>query len=972
MQLADTLAIPGDYTRGALSGKMGERVTAREFLRHHGIEPETEFDFRSPISTLPAGLAVLGTDILTDPTTLLGGFGALTKTGKIAKDIGGLRRLARAGKAPGTGPDIKRLTRGPDAVETLKRLRKKAPRGERSLRPTWRSQGEAGQRALVHFDVPFTDINYPLVRGAPVLAAAEWAGKRLPFSKLANQLVNRRGALGSSKYIAQLGDVAISTANARARRRARDLTSEQELLIKQRVADQGLSFDEAQDQFFRDIRDARESIDAADTLGDPSRASAAAAARTRLDKLAPNELEFATKLNKMVRESFKEQLLSGARSADFIEDYAERILSEEGRDFLRANKLNAPFKEFVRKNEDEFSGINGLNTMDPSQIHRKSYLRDKLTTDVDEFFRSKGFEGKSFFNLNPAETVAETIRLRDKSIIHADLARAFAREHANVPGRAGDMLLPEFIEKTKLHRFGKAVFDWKKIRRKAGESKTDYIARTLEGAGINPRTTLPLEAAKEFSNTVSPIFNVTGKLAEMFGLYDVITTGFRFALTQPFAGFHFRNNTSNVILNYIGGVKNPKFYADAARALIATDETLARSVGPRFGIKFDASLQEELTGMGVIQGGHARTITEELVEGSKRGLGPVGRRLERILEKTRGHPIGKLALLTGQVTEDVSRIAHYLSKRADGVTKVDAAASVNKYLFDYSNRSLTQFEKEIANRLFFFYRFTRFATPLMFRSLLEHPRRAALVLKATTQPGVERPGGMPLWLKQSAAIPSPRDEETGERSYLTGLGSPFEEFQKFDFFTGGADEPGAFAGFAAAGNEFKNLLAPILKVVAQLGEGKDFFLQQKLQEANRSPLSFEIPGIVDKVTSPTGKEQYISNPWFRFAVTNSPASRLVSTVDHVVRGARGDQPWEQAALRILTGARTYSRNEDEERARAAERVIRRKLLENPNVRGGDYLYAVGEGKKDPLLQEQFKQHRRVAKLNRKLRERKKK
>lgn len=81
-RVGDLLAMPGDYARGLLSGRYGERVTGRELNRMAGLAgPEDNW----------GNWAVgLGTEFITDPLALLTGpMKALTPAGKAAAKLAG-------------------------------------------------------------------------------------------------------------------------------------------------------------------------------------------------------------------------------------------------------------------------------------------------------------------------------------------------------------------------------------------------------------------------------------------------------------------------------------------------------------------------------------------------------------------------------------------------------------------------------------------------------------------------------------------------------------------------------------------------------------------------------------------------------------------------------------------------------------------------------------------------------------------
>lgn len=98
-RVADTLAIPGDLTRGLLTGT-GGRVTGRELLRQYGLVGEED--------NWGNFVAGLGADILTDPLSYLSGPAkALTPVGTAVKKAGLLDTAATAAtrKAIDTGLD---------------------------------------------------------------------------------------------------------------------------------------------------------------------------------------------------------------------------------------------------------------------------------------------------------------------------------------------------------------------------------------------------------------------------------------------------------------------------------------------------------------------------------------------------------------------------------------------------------------------------------------------------------------------------------------------------------------------------------------------------------------------------------------------------------------------------------------------------------------------------------------------------
>lgn len=89
-ELLSALSAPGDYTRGLLAGRPGERVGSRELLSSYGLANENDD------STL-AGLRDFGVGVLTDPLTYSGGLIAsgLSRLGSGASGVSKLLPLRR-------------------------------------------------------------------------------------------------------------------------------------------------------------------------------------------------------------------------------------------------------------------------------------------------------------------------------------------------------------------------------------------------------------------------------------------------------------------------------------------------------------------------------------------------------------------------------------------------------------------------------------------------------------------------------------------------------------------------------------------------------------------------------------------------------------------------------------------------------------------------------------------------------------
>ncbi len=175
------------------------------------------------------------------------------------------------------------------------------------------------------------------------------------------------------------------------------------------------------------------------------------------------------------------------------------------------------------------------------------------------------------------------------------------------------------------------------------------------------------------------------------------------ALVSP--SYHIRNEVGNLWNNFIAGV-NPWAYAKATKmqAMPILKKYVDKAGFVKISNKMDNYVKSvakeinEMKKLGVIdQGWYAKDIGEEVlqrVEGIgkwKSGINPLHQQ----------NYLFQLNKKTGSAIENNARIAHYLSKRASGLSPEKAAESVKKFLFDYGD--LTSFEKNIMKRVFPFY-----------------------------------------------------------------------------------------------------------------------------------------------------------------------------------------------------------------------------------------------------------------------------
>jgi hypothetical protein len=256
-------------------------------------------------------------------------------------------------------------------------------------------------------------------------------------------------------------------------------------------------------------------------------------------------------------------------------------------------------------------------------------------------------------------------------------------------------------------------------------------------------------------------------MAQLKASYDAYTRWWASWSLAVRPAFHTRNAVGNFWNNFLGGVWNPQHYAYAT--ILQTSPEAAAKLKLRLGNgvtktlaelgqeaevlgasatqfaqpleRMRANVQRELEGGstwgGMFSGKARRAVSSgddaigkaidksvsELPEGLQRA-GRVARAVVPFVPADEATSMYiQAGLATGGAVEGNARIAHYIAKRMEGLTPEQAAMSVKKHLFDYSE--LTDFERSTLKRVMPFYSWMRNNVPLQVESLLKQPGKFA-------------------------------------------------------------------------------------------------------------------------------------------------------------------------------------------------------------------------------------------------------
>lgn len=227
--------------------------------------------------------------------------------------------------------------------------------------------------------------------------------------------------------------------------------------------------------------------------------------------------------------------------------------------------------------------------------------------------------------------------------------------------------------------------------------------------------------------------------------------------TVPLVGFafHARNLYGNLWLNFLAGVTNPAKYAEAIQV-----QNLGTRVRRRMAKKA-MTFEEALDDLGRTNSREARLLRSARREGVltssffddvnydtvNRDVNRSWRQRNLTLED---NVITRTGFAFGSAIEDNARLAHYISKLDEVGDAKAAAASVKKYLFDYTD--LTAFERNVMRSLNRFYTFMRKNLGLQLYVLTNRPGMTLNALRAEQSiMGTEedRFEGLPDWAKKA-------------------------------------------------------------------------------------------------------------------------------------------------------------------------------------------------------------------------------
>lgn len=418
----------------------------------------------------------------------------------------------------------------------------------------------------------------------------------------------------------------------------------------------------------------------------------------------------------------------------------------------------------------------------------------------------------------------------------------------------------------------------RKFGKREGENLVDVskhiwnpdIKQMLEGYKFEPEVA---EYLINYAQKMEP-----DNLSTFMRWFDNYQNFWKQTTLLPIPGFHVRNMLDNAWKNYLGDV-NFNSYDDYIRLL--TDGEIVTEAGKK--ITKD-EFQKMAYEYGIEDTGFLLSNVGKPLEEQIRDMANPSKAKE-VLNKINPLEIGRKV---GGWNENTFRKVHFLDKLKKGYNPQQAADSVSKYLFDYSD--LTKFEKDKMKRLMPFYTFTRKNIPLQLEMLVTQPGKMSKLPK--TMDYIERfseepdESNLPEYIKESASVRVP-DIFSGENpSYFL-----------LDNWVSSADLLNVGSPSDALGT-LQNMITPVAKVPFELYNNINTFTRQPIED---------YPGELDDLFG------YPIRGKAKHTITSLPFGRLLNEIDRLnpgnVFGNDEQRPYQDTEasrwLRALTGLKTY-------------------------------------------------------------------
>jgi len=271
---------------------------------------------------------------------------------------------------------------------------------------------------------------------------------------------------------------------------------------------------------------------------------------------------------------------------------------------------------------------------------------------------------------------------------------------------------------------------------------TEEVVKSLKNALASK--VFPHQVADILEKTL--LFTTSSKeVNEFLKLYDTATGIWKHLTLSYYPGWTLRNFLGNLWFMYLADVK-PQDAIDALKILLAKDTDTTIQIG-KIALRAN-DIYKEAQELDVLSG-----LYTNIINISKRAL---------------NDPVSKAITAINSAHEEWARLACYLHYLREGNAPREAAKLARRAMVDYE--ALTEFERNVVERLFPFYTFYKGNLLAEVVGVVQRPRKATTAVKALK--GLQDITGVPEGME--AALPTELREAVpimySPREYIIGQG----------------------------------------------------------------------------------------------------------------------------------------------------------------------------------------------------------
>lgn len=483
-------------------------------------------------------------------------------------------------------------------------------------------------------------------------------------------------------------------------------------------------------------------------------------------------------------------------------------------DILKGGTENTPLlkmelQKLASRVDETFKGFDDVVLDKIDDVNIKTF--DDVVTDLNK--TNNPFD-EFLSNINKTDEYVDDFErvIEQENIKHSEELREKLGQNSNTPKKRAE-IDPRTEERLKYYESKlnlpepKTLLD--DIELPPGVDEDGVIqdlTKTLDNKSSNKTPTF-----EQFKETVSK--NSNGKLPyedeKLYGVYKSWLNSWKKGLTVYNPGWHIQNFFQNKGQNYLAlGADALKPQTEARNILKQMNGKKAKDVNI-FDSKNLRSYSSDEIGklaqeLGVIDG-----LGEDVK--NTRGIFP---KFEQWVDNT---PLMK----TLEKNEQTARLHHFIEQIKRGNTPEEAVNSVNKYLFDYSNKSNA--DKVMGDFVDPFWTFHKNNAKLMYGSMFEHPSKINSIIRGTN--GLEN------------GIPD--EQRQNEESKYGKLQKPYANFtdsvngDQYNYLYKQNMFPDVEDAIPLEDEALENKMNPILRMLMQQSRGEGNFGNKIVEEGEK-------------------------------------------------------------------------------------------------------------------------------------------